>query len=92
MSSGERFDVLVIGSGIGGLVSASLLTKEGLRVCVLEKNPQIGGALQTYARDKTLFDSGVHYMGGLAPGQNLYQIFRYLGVMDQLRLVRMEAA
>jgi all-trans-retinol 13,14-reductase len=92
MSSGDRFDVLVIGSGVGGLVSASLLTKEGLRVCVLEKNPQIGGALQTYARDKTLFDSGVHYMGGLAPGQNLYQIFRYLGVMDQLRLVRMDAA
>jgi all-trans-retinol 13,14-reductase len=90
MSSGTGFDVIVIGSGIGGLVCAALLGREGLRVCVLEKNQQIGGALQTYARDKVLFDAGVHYMGGLAPGQNLYQIFRYLGILDDLKLVRME--
>ncbi len=81
---------LIIGSGIGGLVCGGLLAKEGWKITVLEKNKQIGGALQTYARDKILFDSGVHYMGGLAPGQNLYQIFRYLGIMDRLRLVRME--
>ena len=89
MSSGTGFDVIVIGSGIGGLVCAALLGRQGLRVCVLEKNPQIGGALQTYARDKVLFDAGVHYMGGLAPGQNLYQIFRYLGVLEDLKLARM---
>lgn len=87
-----HFDVLVIGSGIGGLVCAGLLVKEGLRVCVLEKNPQTGGALQTYARNKVLFDAGVHYMGGLAPGQNLYQIFRYLGIIDHLHLSRLDEA
>ncbi|HTJ11435.1 MAG TPA: NAD(P)/FAD-dependent oxidoreductase [Dinghuibacter sp.] len=87
---GGAFDVLVIGSGIGGLVCAGVLAREGLRVCVLEKNPQIGGALQTYTRDKVLFDAGVHYMGGLAPGQNLYQIFKYLGIMDELHLTRLD--
>ena len=81
---------LIIGSGIGGLVCGGLLAKEGWKITILEKNKQIGGALQTYARDKILFDAGVHYMGGLAPGQNLYQIFHYLGIMDKLRLVRME--
>lgn len=82
--------VIVIGSGIGGLVCAGILAREGLRVCVLEKNPQTGGTLQTYARDKVLFDAGVHYMGGLAPGQNLFQIFRYLGIMDELHLTRLD--
>jgi all-trans-retinol 13,14-reductase len=84
----ENYDILVIGSGMGGLVCADILGKEGYKVCVLEKNQQIGGSLQTYVRDKVIFDSGVHYLGGLEKGQNLYQIFQYLGIMDKLKLQR----
>ena len=82
----ENFDVVIIGSGMGGLVCASILGREGFKVCVLEKNKQIGGSLQTYVRDKVIFDSGVHYLGGLEKGQNLYQIFKYLGIMDKLKM------
>jgi all-trans-retinol 13,14-reductase len=82
----ENFDILIIGSGMGGLVCADILGREGFKVCVLEKNKQIGGSLQTYVRDKVIFDSGVHYLGGLSKGQNLYQIFKYLGIMDKLKL------
>ncbi len=82
----ENFDVVIIGSGMGGLTCADILGKEGFKVCVVEKNKQIGGSLQTYVRDKVIFDSGVHYLGGLAKGQNLYQIFKYLGIMDKLKL------
>ncbi len=71
---------------MGGLVCADILGKEGFKVCVLEKNKQIGGSLQTYVRDKVIFDSGVHYIGGLEQGQNTYQIFQYLGIMDKLKL------
>jgi len=71
---------------MGGLVCADILSREGFNVCVLEKNKQIGGSLQTYVRDKVIFDSGVHYLGGLAKGQNLYQIFKYIGIMDKLKL------
>lgn len=85
-----KYDIVIIGSGIGGLVCANLLAKEGFRVAVLEKNKQIGGSLQTFSRDKTIFDSGVHYIGGLDKGQNLYQIFKYLAVMDKLKLQRMD--
>lgn len=86
-----RYDVVIAGSGIGGLVSGALLAREGYRVCVLEKNVQLGGSLQVFARDKTLFDTGVHYIGGCAPGQNLYAIFRYLGLLDKVRLERYDA-
>ncbi len=84
------YDVIIIGSGMGGLVCADLLGREGYKVCVLEKNKQVGGSLQTYVRDKVIFDSGVHYIGGLSKGQNLYQIFQYLGIMDKLKIQRMD--
>ena len=75
----NRFDIVIIGSGIGGLVCGAILGMEGYKVCVLEKNRQIGGALQSFSRDKVILDSGVHYLGGLHKGQNLYQIFQYIG-------------
>lgn len=86
----EQYDVVIIGSGLGGLVSAIILAKEGHSVCVLEKNNQFGGNLQTFVRDKTIFDTGIHYIGGLDKGQNLYKYFKYLGIIDQLKLKKMD--
>jgi all-trans-retinol 13,14-reductase len=86
----DKKQVIIIGTGMGGLVCGEILSREGYQVCLLEKNKQIGGCLQTFARDKMVFDSGVHYIGGLEKGQNLYQIFKYLGLMDKLRLQKMD--
>lgn len=86
----KNYDILIIGSGIGGLVSALILAKEGLKVCVLEKNNQYGGNLQTFSRDKLIFDTGVHYLGGLSKGQNLHQFFSYLEIMQDLELQKMD--
>lgn len=86
----KEYDILVIGSGLGGLVSALILAKEGLKVCVLEKNNQYGGNLQTFSRDKLIFDTGVHYLGGLSKGQNLNRFFSYLEIMDELELQKMD--
>ena len=86
----DDFDIVIIGSGMGGLICADILGREGYKVCVLEKNKQIGGCLQTYVRDRVIFDSGVHYLGGLAKGQNLYQVFKYIGIIDKLKLQKMD--
>ncbi|WP_172281144.1 phytoene desaturase family protein [Chryseobacterium sp. LAM-KRS1] len=86
----KEYDILVIGSGLGGLVSALILAKEGLKVCVLEKNNQYGGNLQTFSRNKLIFDTGVHYLGGLSKGQNLNRFFSYLEIMDDLEIHQMD--
>lgn len=86
----EKYDVVIIGSGLGGLASGVILAKHGYSVCIVEKNRQAGGNLQTFARNKKIFDTGVHYIGGLEKGQNLHQIFKYLGIMDKLRIERMD--
>ncbi len=88
--SAKQYDVIVIGAGLGGLLSAVLLAKEGMKVCVLEKNRQIGGCLQTFALRKKVFDSCVHYIGGLGEGHTLNRIFAYAGIMEGLRLQELD--
>lgn len=82
--------IVIVGSGIGGLVCGAILSKEGYKVTVLEMNKQIGGNLQTYVRDRHIFDSGVHYVGGLEKGQNLYKIFNYIGIMNKLKIEKLD--
>lgn len=86
----EKYDVAIIGSGLGGLVSAQVLSKNGYKVLVLEKNEQFGGALQIFKRAGATLDTGVHYIGGLDKGQNLYQYFKYLGLIDKLSLHQLD--
>lgn len=88
--SKQEYDIVIIGSGMGGLLCGDVLSREGYKVCILEKNKQIGGCMQTYVRDKVIFDAGVHYLGGLAKGQNLYQIFKYLEIIDRLKLEQLD--
>ena len=88
--SKNKFDVVIIGSGLGGMVCGTILSKEGKRVCIIEKNEQIGGSLQTFKREGVTFDTGVHYIGGLSKENSLYKIFNYLGIMQRLETVRMD--
>lgn len=78
---------VIIGGGLGGLVSGALLAKEGYKVTVLEKNAIIGGGLQTFKRYGVSFPTGIHVFGGFQEGGNLRRIFEYLGVMDEISLL-----
>ena len=77
-----KYDIIIIGSGLGGLQCAYILAKQGLNVCVSEKNTQAGGCLQTFRRGKHTFDTGFHYVGGLDEGQPLRRFFDYFRLTD----------
>ena len=75
-------DVLIIGSGLGGLECGALLAKRGLKVLVLEGSNQPGGCMQSFRRGGLHYDTGLHYVGGLAPGQMMHNAFAELGLLD----------
>ena len=73
------YDVIVIGSGIGGLTTAGLLARAaGKRVLVLERHTEPGGLTHTFRRDGASWDVGVHYIGQLDPGSQGRAYFDYL--------------
>ena len=60
-----KYDAVIIGSGLGGLECAHILSKAGMSVLLLERGAQAGGCLQSYRRHGLAFDTGFHYVGGL---------------------------
>ncbi len=85
----KKYDIIIIGSGLGGLICGALLSKEGYSVCVLEKNAQTGGCFQGFKRFGKILDTGVHYIGSLDKGEILHRTFTYLGIMNKVNLIRM---
>ena len=77
---------VIIGGGLGGLFTAAILAKEGLKVRVIEKNPTCGGGLQSFRRMGEVFDTGMHVVGGMHEGGNIYRICRYLGIADKIHV------
>lgn len=77
---------VIIGAGVGGLFTGAILSKEGFRVIVVEKNSTIGGGLQSFSRFNLTFDTGMHVVGGLGPEGNVRRICRYLGIEDKLQV------
>jgi phytoene dehydrogenase-like protein len=84
MSSGK---VVIVGAGISGLVDAILLAETGREVSVLEQHTIPGGYLQQFARKKTVFDVGFHYMGSTSPGRPMRQFLEHLGIWERLRIL-----
>lgn len=77
-----KYDVIIIGAGLGGLECALDLSKAGRSVLVLEREVQAGGCLQSYPRRGLSFDTGLHYVGGLDEGQVLHDHFERLGLLE----------
>ena len=87
----NKFDVIVIGSGLGGLATGVILAKEGLHVAVVERDRHVGGCLRSFQRGNAVFDTGMHYVGSINEGEILHHFFTYAGIADRLHMQRLDA-
>ena len=74
----DDYDVIVIGSGMGGLASAALLSQMGKKVIVLEQHYTAGGFTHAYDRNGYEWDVGVHYIGDMAGHSTARGLFDYI--------------
>ncbi|MCK9614472.1 MAG: NAD(P)/FAD-dependent oxidoreductase [Candidatus Omnitrophica bacterium] len=87
----DRYDVVVIGAGIGGLICGIYLANAGLKVCIIEKNANVGGYCASFTRNNYKFDIGVHYLGGIKKGL-LGKILEELDLKDRIQFNQFDPA
>ena len=83
------WDVIVIGSGIGGLGGAVALSNLGKKVLVLEQHYLPGGWCHTFALEGHKFSPGVHYIGQLQEGGRMREMLEGLGVASDVEFMEL---
>lgn len=76
----DRHDVIVIGSGIGSMSTASILSQMGMKVLVLERHYTAGGYTHVFKRPGYEWDVGIHYIGDMGdePKRFSRKLFDYV--------------
>jgi len=88
-SDESQWDTIVIGAGAGGLATAICLSRAGQKVLVLEKHDVPGGWCHSFYLDGHRFTPGVHYVGLLEEGESTSNLYRGLGIANELTFFRM---
>ena len=83
-----KYDIVIIGAGLGGLTAGAKLSKEGKRVLVIEQHDRPGGYATTFTRGDFTLEVGLHEMYGPSPGDMETKIFNDLEVFDQVKFIR----
>ncbi len=80
MAGSDCFDLIVVGGGMGGLATAALARRQGLRVALLEAHTRLGGCAGYFGRGPYHFDAGATALMGLNPGEPIGDLLGLIGV------------
>ena len=78
LTSRNDFDVIVVGSGMGGMTTATALSRLEHKVLLLEQAQSIGGLTHSFSRNGYRWDVGLHYCGLFGRGQPAGKILDWL--------------
>jgi len=85
----QKYDVIIIGAGLGGLSAGAALAKKGKRVCLIEQHSIPGGCATSFKRGDFSVEVGLHEMDGLDAYDVKLKVLQELGVMQTLEFIRL---
>ncbi len=81
----DRYDVIVIGAGLGGLTAAALLAQAGRKTLLIERNYGVGGAASTYKSGDLVVEASLHETSDPQdPIDPKHHVLAGLGVLDKV--------
>ncbi len=83
----EKYDLIVIGAGNGGLMTACRASKMGLKTLVIERHNLPGGAASSFVRGRFEFDASLHEIPDFGEGEKraeLGYLFDDLGIKVEM--------
>ena len=86
----SKYNVVIIGAGIGGLVSGCYLAKAGVKVLLVEKHDKVGGYCTSFRKNGYLFDAAVHYIGAARHEGEINRIVEQLNLKDTVIFSRFD--
>ncbi|BFT74190.1 phytoene desaturase family protein [Paenibacillus sp. P36] len=85
----DKYDVIVIGAGMGGLGAAAYLAQQGYSVLVAERHYFAGGYAHSFGRHKYTFDAAVRIVAGAEKHGLLHDLLSKAGLADKLPFIQL---
>ncbi len=86
----DSYDVIVIGSGIGGLSAGLHLADFGYKTLILEAQPTPGGLCTSFERQDFTFDTCIHWLVGCGEGGMIWPMLSHFDLLPRLKLRRLD--
>ncbi|MEI6050431.1 MAG: NAD(P)/FAD-dependent oxidoreductase [Bacteroidota bacterium] len=83
-----KYDVIIIGAGLGGLTAGAKLVREGKKVLLIEQHSKPGGCATTFKRGDFTLEVGLHEMDGPSPTDMKTKIFNDLEVFENVSFIK----
>lgn len=84
---GNKFDVIIIGAGLGGLSAGAYLAKNRKRVLIMEQHNKPGGYASNFTRKGFVFDASLHNTGPVYENAKFKNLLEELEILDKINIL-----